>query len=345
MYMQYDVTIGIPVYKSVDYIDRTINSALCQTYPSIEFLILDDCGNDGSMEIVEKYKDEHPRGVDIHIIHHERNFGVGVARNRIIDEAQGLYLYFLDSDDLMEPDTIEKMVSSMDNTNSDVVYGSWERVDLVNHMPSQNHQYSYQEFLSSDKLAMYAFKNYSLFRISVCNCLMDINFLREEKLKFIDAVFWEDLAFTYKLVIKVKRAVLLPDITYHYLCRPGSLSHYEDREILKKEEILKNVETINYLKDECRFLSKKSFIPYLCYNLEMNSFYIVCHILKQYHRIVPVISSSEMRSFFFHPMNLWDILSFKHKKIHNLVFWGISHMPLFLFRPSVKLLGRIKKIL
>ena len=54
--MNYDVTIGIPVYKAIDFIENTIASALNQTFESIEYLVVDDCGNDGSIEIVERFQ-------------------------------------------------------------------------------------------------------------------------------------------------------------------------------------------------------------------------------------------------------------------------------------------------
>lgn len=343
--MQYKVTLGIPVYRAVDFIRQTMESALCQTFPSIEFLIVDDCGEDGSMAIVEKMQLEHPRGKDIRIIRHNRNFGVGVSRNRIISEARGCYLYFLDSDDIIEQDTIEKLVSAIQSSNADIVYGSWERVDKVNYSPSQFFVYPYQELFTQDSLALFTFKNYSSFRISVCNCLMDISFIRDEKLQFIDSVFWEDLAFTYEMVTKVNRAVLLPDITYHYLCRPGSLSHYQDREVLQKKEILNNAQTINYLKDKSRSLIKKSYIPYLCYNLEMNSFYILCHILKQKHRIIPKITSTDVHYILRYPIGLLNIMSFRHKFFQNLFFWQISNMPASISLSLVWLLGKYKKVI
>ena len=69
--MGYDVTIGIPVYKSADYIRRALESALAQSYTSIEFLIVDDAGDDGSIDVVHSLKGTHPRGCDIHIINHK----------------------------------------------------------------------------------------------------------------------------------------------------------------------------------------------------------------------------------------------------------------------------------
>ena len=343
--MRYEVTIGIPVFRAVDYIGQTMESALCQTFPSIEFLIVDDCGEDGSIAVIEKFQQEHPRGNDIRIVNHDRNMGVGTARNRILSEARGRYLYFLDSDDIIEPDTIYKFVSIIKKYDADAVYGSWQRVDKVNHSPSQDYIYPFQEFLMPDSLALYVFKNYSSFRISVCNCLMDLSFLRAEILHFIDIAFWEDLAFTYEMVTKVKRAILMPDITYHYLCRPGSLSHYQDREVLRKEEILNNAHTINYLKEKCRSLAKKPYVPYLCYNLEMNSFYIICHILKYKRRIIPQISYLEMRSIICHPFKITEILGFRHKLLQNMFFWQIYFMPPSITLSIIWLLGKFKKII
>lgn len=343
--MQYKVTLGIPVYRAVDYIRQTMESALSQTFASIEFLIVDDCGEDGSIAIVENMQLEHPRGKDIRIIRHNRNFGVGISRNRIINEARGRYLFFLDSDDIIEQDAIEKLVSAIQSSDADIVYGSWERTDKVNNSPSQFFVYPYQKLLTKDSLALFTFKHYSSFRISVCNCLMDISFIRDEKLQFIDSVFWEDLAFTYDMVTRVKRAVLLPDITYHYLCRPGSLSHYQDRELLQKTEILNNAQTINYLKEWSRGLTKKSYIPYLCYNLGMNSFYILCHILKQKKRITPKITSTDVHYILRYPLGLLNILCFRHKFFHNLFFWQISYMPASISLLLVWLLGKYKKVI
>ena len=66
--MNYDVTIGIPVYQSVDCIKQSIESALSQSYSSIEFLIIDDAGHDASIDIIRDFQVSHSRGKDIHII-------------------------------------------------------------------------------------------------------------------------------------------------------------------------------------------------------------------------------------------------------------------------------------
>ena len=60
--MKYDVTIGIPVYRSEAYIRRALESALNQTYPSIEFLLIDDAGGDGSIAIMQELQQTHQKG-------------------------------------------------------------------------------------------------------------------------------------------------------------------------------------------------------------------------------------------------------------------------------------------
>lgn len=340
--MRYEVTIGIPVYKAAGYIEHTMESALNQTFPNIEYLIIDDCGEDGSIHVVEHLQANHPRGKDIRILYNNQNKGVGITRNRIIDEARGNYLFFLDSDDLIEPDTIQIMMDKAKAYQTDVVYGSLERIDMVNDLPNQSYVLPDVCLLSENEMASYAFKHYNTFQISVCNCLMNLDFLRNHQMQFVDTQFWEDLAFTYLMVTKVNRAVLISKETYHYLCRPGSLSHYQDREQLSKEEIMKNISTIDYLKEKCIDLRDRNYLPYLCKNLEMNSFYIVCHILKHFQRIVPHFSDYELKRIMCHPMSFYDIMKFHDLMIPNMILKLLGHLPVFCFKPTIWLIGKYK---
>ena len=262
-----------------------------------------------------------------------------------MDEAQGEYLFFLDSDDILEPDAIEKMMKAACQYQAEIVYGSWIRVDNVHHSPVQYNQYPDLQFLRPDELAMYAFKNYSSFQISVCNALFNLNMIRQNHMRFIDTIFWEDLAFTYNLVPKVGRAVFLSDITYHYLCRPGSLSQYQDRELIQKKEIKTNVLTIDYLKDKSLSYYDKNYFPYLCYNLEMNSFYITCYVLKHSRKIEQTFSCKELRDYMRFPIGLSKILFFKKKRISCLMLWIIAHLPSSIFVIVIKGIGKVKHII
>lgn len=341
--MKYEVTIGIPVYKAEAYVEKSMVSALSQSYLSIEYLVVDDCGEDGSMEIIQQFRKNHPRGKDIRIIKNDRNLGVSYCRNLIIEKAQGKYLFFLDSDDTIEPNAIQLLHDSILQYQAEVVYGSYEIVDYIGNTLKEIYQKDLMVFTKRGELAIYAFKNCQIFHVSVCNCLMDLDFIRHLGVKFIHAQFWEDMAFTYDLVPNVNKAVLCSDITYHYYRRKNSLSHYQEREIIDKKEIMNNVFVLDYLKKKCKEYKSFSYLPYLSYNLEMNSFYIVCYILKRYRSIVPRISPIEMQRIINHPLRIYEILSFRNRLLSNMLFGALSIMPLPVFMLCTWFLGKLKK--
>ena len=204
----YEVTIGIPVYNSFDYILDTMNSALAQTFPNIEFLIVDDCGDDGTMDVIKEFQTNYPRGKYIRVIVNDTNRGVSFSRNRIIDEAKGDYLFFMDSDDTIEPNTIQLLYNAIINNSAQTAYGSYEIIDTINNTPKEIYQKTPLVLSGENKLAMYAFKNNHIFHVSVCNHLIDLSFLRQTGVRFLDVTYWEDMAYTTELVTKVTKSVL-----------------------------------------------------------------------------------------------------------------------------------------
>ena len=90
------ISIVIPVYNTEKFIDTCLESCITQTLKDIEIIIVDDCGSDGAIAIAGNYAKKDSR---IKIIHHEKNKGLGGARNTGINVAIGEYLWFLDSDD------------------------------------------------------------------------------------------------------------------------------------------------------------------------------------------------------------------------------------------------------
>jgi len=323
--MKYDVTIGIPVYESVDVIKRSLESALAQTYPSIEFLVIDDCGNDGSMGIVQQFQTKHPRGTDIHIIHQTQNLGVSAARNRIIDESQGDYLYFMDSDDMMAENTIELMMQNVRQYDAEIVFGSYERIETTGRRTI--YQYPSLQLLHEDELATFAYHKYAGIQASACNYLIKTSLLKEYHHRFIDTNYWEDLVFTLDLVTLVKRAILLPNITYTYLCRENSLSHYQHRGHISKDEIMKNVHAIEHLKETSSLLYNKVYFPNRCYNILMTDFYIVCNILKNKDKIQPAFSKRELRDVMKSPLIFKEIISLKSRKMENIFLYMLGGLP------------------
>lgn len=340
--MKYDVTIGIPVYRSVDYIKRALDSALNQTYASIEFLIIDDGGKDGSMDVVRQYVFSHPRGQAIHIVSHAANQGVSASRNDIIKRAEGTYLYFMDSDDVIAADTISLMMQNVRQYDAEIVFGSYERIDTNG--AKVIYQYPHMLLLEKDGLASFAYRKYAGIQASSCNYLVKTSVLRDNNLWFIDANYWEDLVFTFDLVTYISRAVLLSDITYSYLCRENSLSHYQQRTSITKEEIMSNVNAIAHLKQTSTALSQKVYFPNRCYNIVMTDFYIACNILKRRHDIAPPVTFREIRDFMRHPATWSQIRSFRQSRLKNMLLFMMGRLPAPLCVSAVWTLGKLKKL-
>lgn len=103
-------SIIVPVYNVSNYIVRCLDSIAAQTYQNIECILVDDCGQDDSVKKANNYIKQYSGHISFKIIHHEKNKGLSGARNTGINAAKGDYLYFLDSDDAITPDSIETLI-------------------------------------------------------------------------------------------------------------------------------------------------------------------------------------------------------------------------------------------
>lgn len=103
--MQPEISVIIPVYNAVKYIRKCIDSILCQTINNFELLLIDDGSNDGSENVIDKYQENDPR---IKVIH-KKNTGVSSTRNLGLQVARGNYIVFVDSDDYVSKDYLEKL--------------------------------------------------------------------------------------------------------------------------------------------------------------------------------------------------------------------------------------------
>lgn len=112
------ISIIVPIYNSAQYLDECLNSLINQKYTNFEVICVDDCGTDNSMELVQRLARQDSR---IRILHHASNLGLGPARNTALEHAKGKYVFFLDSDDFLHPDALEKLYNTAEADNADVV--------------------------------------------------------------------------------------------------------------------------------------------------------------------------------------------------------------------------------
>lgn len=111
------VSVVIPAYNAQQYLGETLDCLAVQTLREIEVLVVDDGSADSTPEILREYSEKYPF---IRAIRQE-NAGVAAARNRGIQEAAGEYLYFLDSDDLIEPDALEQLYQTARQHEAELV--------------------------------------------------------------------------------------------------------------------------------------------------------------------------------------------------------------------------------
>lgn len=139
------------MFNSEAYISETINSVINQTYTNWELLLIDDCSNDKTIDIVNDFISRYP---NIKLFRNDMNLGAAISRNIGIEAAKGQYIAFLDADDLWKPNKLKTQIEFMQAQNSDVCFSSYEQIDelgkplnkLIKALP----ELTYKNFLKSN---------------------------------------------------------------------------------------------------------------------------------------------------------------------------------------------------
>ena len=244
------ISIIIPIYNVESYVEACIRSVISQTYDGvIECIIIDDCGTDQSMEIVEKLISVYDGPISFNVIHHKINRGLSVARNTGIDAASGDYLFFLDSDDEIMNDCIEKLANPLKKERYDIIVGNTRRIDAENNTIYWTDCLKIPDnTLLRGSTILQAFENRK-WMISVWNKLYLIDFIRRHKLYFSEGIIYEDVLWSFKAACLSSSLFSVNQITYIYKDRIDSIinaSNVEKR-IYSYIEIIKELK--NFVKE------------------------------------------------------------------------------------------------
>ena len=128
------VSVIVPVYNTELFLDRCIRNLIKQSYRNVEILLIDDGSTDNSSAICSKYIEKDSRVKMIQM----KNSGVSAARNRGLEEARGKYICFVDSDDLLALDAIEKLYTAMVKDHADFCYGAVETIAPLHNVKLKN---------------------------------------------------------------------------------------------------------------------------------------------------------------------------------------------------------------
>ena len=233
------ISIIVPVYNVEQYIKECFDSIAAQTYKGdIECIFVDDCGQDKSVEILENMIADYQGGISFSIIHHEHNKGLSGARNTGINHATGDYLYFLDSDDSIIPNTIESMVKKIVKyPNAQIVIGGvnvksskfgWADITKKN-LP---------EYSIDKKWIKCSFLKKAVFGVTAWNKLISRSFLLKNNLFFKEGVIHEDEHWNYFLAKKVDRLAICNINTYNYIIRPNSITSRKTQKDIDSYKII-----------------------------------------------------------------------------------------------------------
>uniref|UniRef100_UPI001485C08B glycosyltransferase family 2 protein n=1 Tax=Bifidobacterium moukalabense TaxID=1333651 RepID=UPI001485C08B len=238
------ISIIIPVYNVIDYLDQAIESVLIQTYQNLEILIIDDGSTDGSAERCD-YWDK----LDSRIyVFHKRNGGLSDARNYGLERCHGEYIAFLDSDDCYSNWAIERLYEICLENKADIAIS-----DPVHWYGEQDPQYVYEKdvkiYSSSEAIAEMLYQR--SFLVSAWGKLFRRNCFKT--LRFPKSILFEDSAVMYKIFEAAGLIAYTPSKSYAYRHHSGSIttSDFKDSDL----DILFICEEIeNHYKDDVKIL-------------------------------------------------------------------------------------------
>jgi glycosyltransferase involved in cell wall biosynthesis len=213
------VSVIVPTYNVERYVEDCIDSLLSQTYSNIEIIVIDDGSKDATVYLLKQYKDK------IHLVVHDNNKGQGARRNEGLTLATGKYVYFVDSDDWIEPETIEEAVDQLEKTDADLVrfngkvFYEGDAAQVKEGRYDFSSQLDHQQIYNQDDALQ---KNRQTYSASPCLYLVKKSLIDDHSLLFLEGVLHEDEYFTTKLFTITQTMTYLDRTFYHRRYRISS---------------------------------------------------------------------------------------------------------------------------
>lgn len=220
------ISVIIPAYNCEKYINKCLESILCQTFKDYEILIINDGSTDLTPKLINKYKSS------VNIIN-IKNHGQAFARNLGLMESKGKYICFVDSDDYLEQDCLEKLYKTAIKYNSDLTYCFINRFyeynpsflekkftfDHYNQLENPINLNEHKELITKITIAPFA-------------KLIRKEFIIKHGIEFLNGKIYEDLLFTLTLLVNSPKLSMVSEKLYNYRVRRGSTMTNKNSKIL-----------------------------------------------------------------------------------------------------------------
>ncbi len=237
--MNHEVSIIIPAYNSSEYIAKTIESVLSQTYPWWEMIIVDDCSEDNTYEIAKKYSRTDRR---IKVIRLKKNSGAAFARNVAISKAKGRFIAFLDSDDLWLPEKLEIQISFMLKNNLSFTYSSYYLIDEI--------ERDCGIFITKEKIDYN-----SMLKTCSVGCLTAIYDVQQlGKMYMPDIPKRQDYALWLAILKRIGETKGILEPLAKYRIRSGSVSRNKIKAAWYQWKVYSDIEKLSFVKSIYYFL-------------------------------------------------------------------------------------------
>lgn len=209
------ISVCVAVYNSEDFLPRSIESVLNQTYERLEIILVDDGSTDSSGDICDEYRARDDR---IKVIH-KKNGGLYTTRNTGIEQAGGEYICFLDGDDYIDPDMYESMIDALISSGADLCSVRYRCIYEDGQIKDGSRDKAFL-FNGTEMLEQYLKEDEA---ILIQNCAWNKLYRREliGDLRF-PARWYEDMLYTPRLLSKIKKGIYLDHAYHNYICDRSS---------------------------------------------------------------------------------------------------------------------------
>ena len=267
MERDYLISVIVPVYNVEKYLRQCVESLIDQTYKDVEIILVDDGSKDGSGKICDEYAEKY----DFIRVIHKENAGLGLARNTGMESAKGDFVNFVDSDDYLKPDTLEKLVKALNENGADTCVGGYSRFfdggDFTFSYTPEPACYTAKEFLPRQMGSLPDKKD--SFRPSVWCSLYSMDIIRKHGVRFPSEreFIAEDMIFDIDYFRYSEKICTAETDGYCYRVNDNSLTQTYKRDRFEKvvylfREILRRLDEYGW-GDESILRAKRQYFVYL----------------------------------------------------------------------------------
>lgn len=313
-----DVTVIVPVYNAGKNIDHCVNSLLNQTSKNFKVLLINDGSKDDSLDRIKKVEKEHP---DIFRVLDQENKGVVETRHRGIKESDTKYIMFMDNDDFIDSDYIEKLYNEIETSGMDIVISGYRRANferVIFTVPSEDDEWT-------------------KYRITAPWArIFKRKFLVENDVKFLETYIGEDTYFNISAYQYTNKIKSINYIGYNWYYNNESVSNTKQKGLKKECDVLVVLKEIDKIvKDKNDKLLNYFMVRHIVWYLLFSGKYASSErFVEEYNRLFEWLKKS----------NYKNKISIFSKKIKSEPINNRIYISIFLLLSKLNLIPLFAKI-